>query len=99
MVNLTTTQVETLFGELEYIELRLKILSAVEVHSVMMRAVDRDRQCLISSIVQLTQPICLRRTLMIKNEDGHTERHTARIKGILKVKRGVPLTIRLLLKR
>ena len=30
MVSLTTTQVETLFGELEYIELRLKILGLVD---------------------------------------------------------------------
>jgi len=30
MVNLTTTQVETLFGELEYIELWLKALSMAE---------------------------------------------------------------------
>ena len=29
MVNLTTTQVETLFGELEYIEPRLKALGIV----------------------------------------------------------------------
>jgi hypothetical protein len=29
MVNLTTTQVETLFGELEYIEPRLKALSVL----------------------------------------------------------------------
>jgi hypothetical protein len=29
LVNLTTTQVETLFGELEYIEPRLKALSAL----------------------------------------------------------------------
>lgn len=29
MVSLTTTQVETLFGELEYIESRLKALGAV----------------------------------------------------------------------
>jgi len=31
MVNLTTTQVETLFGELEYIELQLKVLGILEV--------------------------------------------------------------------
>jgi hypothetical protein len=30
MVNLTTTQVETLFGELEYIEQRLQVLGAIE---------------------------------------------------------------------
>lgn len=29
MVNLTTTQVEILFGELEYIEPRLKVLGVV----------------------------------------------------------------------
>ena len=31
MVNLTTTQVETLFGELEYIELVLKTLDIVNL--------------------------------------------------------------------
>jgi len=30
MVNLTTTQVETLFGELEYIEPRLKALGVTD---------------------------------------------------------------------
>jgi hypothetical protein len=30
MVNLTTTQVETLFGELEYIEPRLKALGVAD---------------------------------------------------------------------
>jgi len=32
MVNLTTTRVETLFGELEYIEPRLKTLGVGEVY-------------------------------------------------------------------
>jgi hypothetical protein len=31
MVNLTTTQVETLFGELEYFEPRLKALDIVDL--------------------------------------------------------------------
>jgi len=34
-VNLTTTQVETLFGELEYIEPRLKTLGIADVDGLM----------------------------------------------------------------
>jgi hypothetical protein len=40
MVNLTTTQVETLFGELEYIEPRLKSLGIAEIGGVMTYRVD-----------------------------------------------------------
>jgi hypothetical protein len=43
LVNLTTTQVETLFGELEYIEPRLKVLGVVGVESTKVqnaRAID-----------------------------------------------------------
>jgi len=35
MVNLTTTQVETLFGELEYIEPRLKALGVIETDELL----------------------------------------------------------------
>ena len=40
MVDLTTTQVETLFGELEYIEPRLKELGVVDIDGEMMHAAD-----------------------------------------------------------
>jgi hypothetical protein len=42
LVNLRVTRVETLFGELEYIEPRLKALGVVEVHGTMTYIADEE---------------------------------------------------------